>query len=89
MIDLSGWNEFLLAITVVLTINSLFFIFCQFVKDNSWIDTLWGLSFIFPNLAIVIKRSQEGAKEVDMRTFGTLALVSIWAVRLALHIGLR
>lgn len=33
--------------------QTLCYLFCQAVKDNGWIDVMWGLSFIVPNACIL------------------------------------
>lgn len=58
------------------------------MKDNSWIDVWWGFTFVFPIIAIMIKRWVEGGS-VYVRQYIVLGLVFIWALRLGLHIGLR
>jgi len=82
--------DFYIPVLVVMISNWLFGIFCQFVNDNSWIDTWWGLSFVFPNLALIIKRYTDGNdKDVDARTWVVFSLILVWALRLAIHIGIR
>ena len=80
--------DFWLPIVVVFVANLLFGIFCQIVKDNSWIDVWWGWTFVFPNVALIIKKFITG-EEVVLRVWIVLACVTIWALRLSLHIGLR
>jgi len=43
-------------VVVIFVGNMLFGVFCQIVKDNSWIDVWWGFTFVFPMLAVMIKR---------------------------------
>ena len=45
---------FWLPIVVVMGGNILGYIFCQIVKDNSWIDVFWGLTFITPLISLLI-----------------------------------
>ena len=80
--------DFWLPIAVVMGGNMLFGVFCQLVKDNSWIDAWWGFSFVFPIIALLIKDWVQG-NTVYARPYLVLALVFIWALRLGLHIGLR
>ena len=85
--------DFWLPAVVVLGGNSLFFIFCSIVKDNSWIDVFWGLTFIFPIVAIWIKRffidDTSVEAPLNLRMILVLVCVSIWGIRLAWHIGRR
>lgn len=37
----------------VFACNALMYVFCQFKKDNSWIDVWWGISFIVPNAVLM------------------------------------
>ena len=48
--------DFYIPILVLFLGNFLFFFWCQYKKDNSYIDSLWGLTFVFPALAVFIKR---------------------------------
>jgi steroid 5-alpha reductase family enzyme len=83
-----------LPFVVVIGGNSLFFVFCSIVKDNSWIDAWWGISFILPLAALNIKRAVEHSKDnlmpgVDARMILSLVLVCIWGLRLCWHIAKR
>jgi steroid 5-alpha reductase family enzyme len=80
--------DFWLPILVVFLGNCLAFAFCQVKKDNSYIDVLWGLTFVTPVLALIILYLATG-QEVYARVWLVLTLVTLWAIRLALHIGLR
>ena len=80
--------DFWLPVAVVFGANLLFGIFCQIVKDNSWIDVWWGWTFVLPNVALIIKKFIM-EEEVVLRVWIVLAVVTIWALRLSLHIGLR
>ena len=82
--DMDYW----LPVAVVLSANMLFGVFCQIVGDNSWIDVWWGWTFVFPNVALIIKKMMLGY-DVGCRVWVVLAIVSIWALRLSIHIGLR
>ena len=67
--------------------NFLFFFFCQWKKDNSYIDALWGLTFLFPVLALIIRRyAASGAVDPDARTWLVACLLAIWSIRLCQHI---
>ena len=67
---------------------SAMFLFCSLKKDNSHIDTWWGLSFVVPNLLILALRSRAGHK-LDARTLAVNTLVTLWGARLAYHIAKR
>jgi steroid 5-alpha reductase family enzyme len=58
------------------------------VKDNSWIDTFWGLTFIEPVVALIIMKAARG-EVIPARTWLILGMVLCWGLRLALYIGLR
>jgi steroid 5-alpha reductase family enzyme len=49
--------DFWLPVVVVFAANTLVFIFCSIVKDNSWIDAYWGISFVLPIAAVWIARA--------------------------------
>lgn len=50
---------------------------------------MWSLTFIFPIVGLIIKRFLDGGPSPDVRSWIVLGLVSIWALRLAIHIGVR
>ena len=89
--------DFWLPVVVVFVGNSLIFIFCSIVKDNSWIDAYWGISFILPLVSLVIKRAVAHNSDplnpltpgIDPRIILSLVLVSVWGLRLSWHIGRR
>jgi steroid 5-alpha reductase family enzyme len=64
--------------------NIILFFIAQIKKDNSIIDTAWGLIFIVPNLIILCRNGHW-----YWRTILTFTLVTIWGLRLAIHIGVR
>ena len=68
--------------------QTLLYFFCQIVKDNSHIDTLWSLTFMVPNLCMIYVLYATGTK-IDLRTIITNACLGVWALRLSVHIGLR
>merc|ERR1711874_492853 len=80
--------DFWLPAVVVLVGNMLFGVFCQIVKDNSWIDAWWGFTFVFPIVGLLIKKWVQDSA-VHARQYLVLGLVFVWALRLGLHIGLR
>ena len=87
MAEADMW-DFLLPVIVVFGFNTLLFIYCQIKKDNSIIDTFWGPMATFPLIALIIKKYLNGTPP-DVRCWLTFVLVSLWAIRLAWHIGRR
>lgn len=80
-------SDFWLPIVVVFGGNFLFFFFCQWKKDNSYIDALWGLTFWFPILALILKRYvSDTSQDPDARCWIVATLVGIWGIRLCQHI---
>lgn len=65
---------------------TLLFIFCQFAKrDNSWIDSYWGIVAIVPNITVWIMRYDN----ITLRmVFATVPII-IWGVRLSAYIFIR
>ena len=49
--------DFWLPVLVVFLGNFLFFFWCQYKEDNSFIDVMWGITFITPQAAILFKRA--------------------------------
>ena len=87
--------DFWLPVVVVIVGNSLLFVFCSIVKDNSWIDAYWGISFILPIAAIWIKRASmpdnyfSGGEAITPQMILSFCCVCIWGLRLAQHIARR
>lgn len=60
-------------------------------KDNSWIDAWWSISFLIPNLVVIIIRETKW-KELYATTPRMWLITSceaIWALRLSGYIFLR
>ena len=61
---------------------------CQIVKDNSWIDSAWSLTFIIPNMMIL--GAKWAAKQpIDTRTYIMNACLLVWGLRLSGYIAMR
>ena len=73
-----------IAVVCVFAWNTLLYIIAQIKKDNSIVDIFWGILFVIPNAIVLIVSGNW-----NERTILVLSLVSIWAFRLAIHIGLR
>ena len=69
-------------------INILYFFLCQCLKDNSWIDVFWGFCFIEPIVGLLVLKLVRG-DDIPIRCYLILGMVTLWGVRLALHIGCR
>ena len=72
----------------VLGFQTLCYTFCQFKKDNSYIDVAWSLSFLLPN-AMILGSMLALKQPIDARTITLNACLTVWALRLAWHIGVR
>ncbi len=79
---------YLLPCLSVFACNSLMYLFCQLKKDNSFIDVWWGLSFIVPN-AVLLGLQVRNGQLLDPRALAVNAVVGLWGLRLAWHIGRR
>ena len=73
----------------MLVTNTLFFFYCQYKKDNGWVDVLWGITFVLPMIGLLAKRQTMEGYHPDLRCWLVFALVTIWALRLAIHICAR
>jgi steroid 5-alpha reductase family enzyme len=67
---------------------------CSIVKDNSWIDAFWGISFVLPIAAVWIARAvatnnDNLSEAINARMILSFVCVCIWAFRLAWHIARR
>lgn len=71
-------------IASVFVFNMIAYFVAQVKKDNSIIDILWGICFVIPNLVSLLISGNW-----NERTILTFTLVTIWALRLAWHIGSR
>ncbi|MFX1535592.1 MAG: DUF1295 domain-containing protein [Promethearchaeota archaeon] len=84
-------NEILVAVIysalALFVYINLFFIVAILIKDNSIIDIGWSVGFI---LVAVVSLMISGAENIlNLRKFLVTGLVSIWALRLSIHIFLR
>ncbi len=73
-----------ISLVIFLYMTSIFIV-AQVKKDNSIVDIFWGLGFI---LVAVYSLIQAG-ESTDLRKMIVTLLVSIWGVRLSVHIFLR
>ena len=82
--DISYWGPF----TVMFAMQTVTYVFCQIVKDNSHIDTVWPWTIMLPNLTVILILLQNGIT-LDWRTVITNACLWLWGLRLSLHVGCR
>ncbi len=77
-------NVFLFAIIALLVFKTLVFVVALWLKDNSIVDIAYGLAFVLTGWTgfLVYGSSQP-------RQFLILALITLWGLRLAIHIFLR
>ena len=83
--------DFWLPVVVVFISNTVFFVFCQIKADNGYIDVFWGLLFVFPMIALVIKDSVVGNDFEHLlynnsRFIMALLCEGAWCFRLSFHI---
>jgi steroid 5-alpha reductase family enzyme len=69
---------------VVFLYMTLIFLVALVIKNNSIVDIAWGIGFIC--VALVTFFFDEG---MTNRSILLTALVSVWGIRLAIHVGLR
>jgi steroid 5-alpha reductase family enzyme len=60
------------------------FITAQIKKDNSIVDTGWGIGFILITLVLMLNSDRTNIKELIL-----FVMISVWGVRLAYHIFIR
>ena len=77
-------NLILVQVAVVTLYSSLWFLVALKLRRNDVADLAWGAGFMI--LALV---SQFSVATISIRGLLVLALVTIWGLRLSLHIGLR
>jgi len=79
-----NWKTFLWPAATTFLLFTFVFVLAQAKKDNSLFDIGWGLGFI---VALITAFGMNGSFSV--RTLLVLLLVSVWGLRLAIHIYLR
>ncbi|CAM3885526.1 DUF1295 domain-containing protein [Mesobacillus thioparans] len=79
------WDLYLLNIGAIFIFMVSMFIIAQLIKDNSIVDIGWGLGFVI--IAFVSYFASEG--ENTIRQTIVLTLVSLWGIRLFLHLLIR
>ena len=85
-------NEFWASLYAILVMHTIAFIFAAIFKDNGIIDIQWGLSFIIANYTALGIRFTQGKSvklNLDNRTLISNILVTIWGLRMAIHVFLR
>jgi len=82
---------FWVPIAAVFGCNTLLYLYCQMFgnRDNSYIDTMWSLSFIIPNVLIIILRNLNNDMHFTARMIAITVPVIIWGLRLSIHIAVR
>jgi steroid 5-alpha reductase family enzyme len=84
----TGAVNWLYPVSSVFLAQTGLFLYCQKKRDNSYIDVMWSLTFILPNVMILGSQLALGLP-VTPRAMITNALVAAWGLRLAMHIGMR
>jgi steroid 5-alpha reductase family enzyme len=79
---------FISALSLFIFIN-LVFVFAALKKRNDYADIAWGLGFIVAALAGLYYSVIVNGRALDLRTLIALILVSIWGLRLSIHIAIR
>ncbi len=79
------WDLYLINIGAIFIFMVSMFIIAQLIKDNSIVDIGWGLGFVI--IAFVSYFASEG--ENTIRQTIVLTLVSLWGIRLFLHLLIR
>ncbi|HMQ47810.1 MAG TPA: DUF1295 domain-containing protein [Saprospiraceae bacterium] len=69
----------------ILLLTSILWLLSLYWKDSSIVDVFWGLGFVLIYWFFVFKSGQE----LDLKTGLLGILLSIWGLRLSLHIGWR
>jgi steroid 5-alpha reductase family enzyme len=79
------WDLYVINIGAIFLFMVTMFTIAQLIKDNSIVDIGWGLGFVI--IAFVSYFSAEG--ESSLRQTIVLTLVSLWGIRLFLHLLIR
>ena len=77
---------------IVMAFNTVVFCIAKCINDLSIVDITWGIMFFWPNLFVFIDRTILQPDEITAPSqpmILMLSMVTLWALRLALHIGLR
>lgn len=77
-------NVFMVAISVLLIFMTGVFVLAMYRKDNSIVDVAYGLAFVLAGWAAYL-----GFASGHPRQLLALGLVTVWGVRLAVHIFVR
>jgi steroid 5-alpha reductase family enzyme len=75
---------FLQSALVILSLMTILFLVAIWLKDNSIIDSFWGLGILIISVFTLIASSEITGKKVLLTS-----LVAIWSLRLSIHIFLR
>ena len=75
---------YLIALAAILLVGALAWVVSILVEDVSFVDSLWSLFFLLAAIVFAV-----GAEGLSDRGLLVLGLVTVWAVRLSLHITVR
>jgi steroid 5-alpha reductase family enzyme len=75
---------FLQSALIILSLMTILFLVAIWLKDNSIIDSFWGLGILIISVFTLIASSEITFKKVFLAS-----LVAIWSLRLSIHIFLR
>lgn len=78
-------NAFLSAGAAILTMMVLLWLWSLFIKNSSIVDIFWGLGFVLITWLVFTVTPQGYLPRKQL----VASLVTIWGLRLALHIGIR
>jgi steroid 5-alpha reductase family enzyme len=88
IVNLDGTANLGLPIASVFVAQTLCWAGCQIVKDNSWIDSMWSLTFLIPN-AMILGSKWALKQPIDTRTLVMNACLTVWSLRLSGYISCR
>ena len=72
----------------VMVFNTLNFALAKYLNDLSIVDITWGIMFTIPNAILIMHKVQCGI-EITLQMKIVMVMVTVWGVRLVVHIGAR
>ena len=82
-------NTWLVALVTALVLFQLMFIPALIFRKNDLADVLWGPAFILSALSAIHFGAPGGFPAASARTVLLLSILTVWAIRLFVHVGWR
>jgi steroid 5-alpha reductase family enzyme len=82
-------DAFLLSLAIVVCTAVLLWIVSIIIEDVSIVDSFWSLMILLAGIGFMIEATPSSFSELDSRQLIVSCLLTLWALRLSIHIAVR